>query len=191
MNFVLGVLLLFGAILGSLDALEGLAYSWGSWNATWYVIYLLAFIYIGVIGFKLSSRFGEVTKQAQWIFLLQVPLLSIPATFTWIWSTGLTSHVGYIDGQFSATLPMLEEVNMSFHYPAWGELTIGVNLVALLLAYFLHLQSQNKSTLTLNSSTGLLASTNTFFLKKHWAYGFGAALLAILMIMFSAGILTY
>lgn len=188
-RFILGMLLLFGAIAGTFGALEGIFYTYGNWSLAWYVLYLLAFIYIGVIGFKLSGHFGNVIQQAKWIFLLQVPILTIPDILRWDWSTGVAANISYEYGDFFATLPMLQEVHMNFHYLS-DKFSVGMNLAALLFAYLLHWLSQCHSQPASHTGADQALLINVWSLKKKLSLGVGATLLAILMIMFSGGMFT-
>jgi|GEM_PF-2515954 len=166
LRFLLGVILVFGALAGALGTLEGI-YGYFSdddyLRGVAYILYLLAFIYIGVIGYKLSGNFGDVTKQAKWIFALQTPILNIPHFINWSWSTGIGANIGFFDGQSLIEMPQLQEADIYFLYPD-DEFGIGVNLAALLFAYLLHLLSGQKHAEhnSANQSEAMVtATTNT------------------------------
>jgi len=145
-KLVLGALLIYGAVAGALGTLEYIdgyfsddAYLKGSI----YVLYLLAFVYIGVVGFRLSGRFGNVIKKAKWIFALQAPILNIPHLINWSWSTGVGANIGFDGSDFLMDMALLQEADVNLLYPK-DEFGIGLNLAALLFAYLLHLLSHQK-----------------------------------------------
>lgn len=145
-KLVLGALLIYGAIagaVGTLEYIDGYFSDDDYLKGSMYVLYLLTFIYIGVIGFKLSGHFGNVIKKAKWIFALQVPILNIPHIINWSWSTGVVANISFEDSEFFIDMLQLQETDMDFLYPQ-DEFGIGLNLAALLLAYLLHLLGKQK-----------------------------------------------
>lgn len=140
-KLVLGALLISGAIagaVGTLEYIDGYFSDDDYLRGSVYVLYLLTFIYIGVVGFKLSGNFGDVTKQAKWIFALQVPILNIPHMINWSWSTGVGANVGFESSEFFIDMFQLQRTEIDFLYPQ-DDFGIGLNLAALLFAYLLHL----------------------------------------------------
>lgn len=145
-KLVLGALLIYGAIVGAVGTLEYIDgylsdndYLRGGLN----VLYLLTFIYIGVIGFKLSGHFGNVITKAKWIFALQVPILNIPHMINWSWSTGVGANIGFEGSEFLIEMVQLQSVDINFLYPD-DEFGIGFNLAALFFTYLLHLLGKQK-----------------------------------------------
>lgn len=145
-KFVLGTLLIYGAIagaVGTLEYIDGYFSDDDYLKGSMHVLYLLTFIYIGVIGFKLSGHFGNVIKKAKWIFALQVPILNIPHMINWSWSTGVGANIGFEDSEFFIDMLQLQETDIDFLYPQ-DDFSIGLNLAALLFAYLLHLSGEQK-----------------------------------------------
>lgn len=174
-KLVLGALLIYGSIagaVGTLEYIDGYFSDNDYLKGSIYVLYLLTFIYIGVVGFKLSGHFGRVIKQAKWIFVLQVPMLNIPHMINWSWSTGVGANIGFEGGQFLLDMPQLQEADMNFLYPD-DEFGLALNLAALLFAYLLHLLGK-QSLKGQNSAKQVFPAeaTNTQVSEDHYVQAY-------------------
>jgi hypothetical protein len=174
-KLVLGALLIYGSIagaVGTLEYIDGYFSDNDYLKGSIYVLYLLTFIYIGVVGFKLSGHFGRVIKQAKWIFALQVPMLNIPHMINWSWSTGVGANIGFEGGQFLLDMPQLQEADMNFLYPD-DEFGLALNLAALLFAYLLHLLGK-QSLKGQNSAKQVFPAeaTNTQVSEDHYVQAY-------------------
>lgn len=165
-RIALGAFLSIGAIAGAIGTLEGIDGYFSDddyLRGIAYILYLITFIYIGVIGFRLSGNFGDVTKQAKWTFALQTPIFNIPHSINWSWSTGIGANIGFIDGQLLIEMPQLQVPDIYFLYPD-DTFGIGLNLAAFLFAYLLHLlgkQSLNGQNSAMQKTPAIAANAQT------------------------------
>ena len=153
----LGLILLVGPFFGVLRAIEkadGYIEDDGNWLfGGMHILYAIAFIYICVIGFKLIANKSDVIKQAKWIFLLQVPYVSIYQFPMWSWSTGIDAGVGYlVHFGFVAGTQSIHEARANFHILS-GDTGVAVNLAALALAWLAHKLSKQLDNATTMAET--------------------------------------
>jgi TPR repeat protein len=139
LRVLLGLLLLVGAFFGTLGAFEetyGYIEDDGNWlKGSLHILYVTAFLYIGVIGFKLIRNKTDVIRQTKWIFLLQTMVFNIPNVFAWIWTTGFNFNIVYIQSFGLATnFAIFDQLGPYFDSP-FNDFTIGINVTAIIFAW--------------------------------------------------------